>query len=946
MQQESGASRPVYRFGRVEVHPHRREILVDGAPARIGDRAFDVLLVLIEAQGQLVTKEALMQRVWPGVVVEEINLSVQISALRKVLDRDRDALKTISGRGYRFVGDMEAAEAPSAGRTAPGPAHALTNLPLPTSDLIGREKELQEIIELVTQRRLVTLTGAGGIGKTRLGLEAARLLSARFPDGVWLAELAPLTDPGLVPAAVATALGVSIASGSESPERVAAALGSRNILLVLDNCEHVVDAAARMAEAFLRGSPSVTVIATSREPLRAEGESIYQVPSLDVPGEGDASPEEILGHGSVRLFIARARAMEPQFSMDTRLAALAAICRHLDGIPLAIELAAARSTVFGVEGLAARLDDRFRLLSGGHRTALPRHQTLRATLDWSYELLPESERIVLGRMAIFAGSCSLQSLCDVVAGGRIVADDVVDYVANLVAKSLVVANVASENGQYRLLETMRAYAMEKLQESGELETYAERHARHYLGLMQRAAAERDAGPTADWLAEHGLHLGNTRAALDWAFSGQGDAQAGIGLTVAAVPLWTHLSLMDECRRRVEQALAVPAAQRDERSDMKLHAALGGALLYTRGPLPEIASHWTRALELADALEETDYRQRALWGLWVDGLTNGDFPRSLDFARRFSRQAANAADMAVGDRMAGISLLYLGELAQSRAHIERMLDAYVAPEHGAHVTRFQFDQRVMARMTLSQILWLQGFPEQAMQTVEANIAGAREIGHALSLCNALGQSACPVALLTGNHDAAERYLNLLLDTMSRHALGNWHGFSQGFRGVMLIKRGDVAAGSQVLRKALEEFPRTAWAVRYTAFCWDSEFADALSQAGDIAPAMQAIDEALVRSERTAERWCIAELLRTRGELLLRGGGAGIEAERLFRQGVDWAAKQGALSLELRCVVSLARLMQSRGQAAAGRRLVEPVYGRFTEGFAMPDLQAAQRILEAG
>src|ERR1700720_3980673 len=413
------------KFGRFQVLPHRREFFADGVPVPLGSRAFDVLMVLVEAGGELVTKDEILSRVWPGMVVEEHSLQFHISALRKVLGKDRGFIKTISGRGYRFVADITAAAGEQQAlpdrdvALLPPPlsdAESLTNLPASTSDLIGREAELSEATELVTAHRLVTLVGAGGIGKTRLGREVARHMLPRFPDGVWVAELGLLSDPDLVPVTVATALGLELAAGAVTVERVATALGAKQLLLVLDNCELVIDAAASMAEALLRANPSAHVMATSREPLRAEDEYLYRVPPLAVPAEGTEDIEDLLRYGAVRLFVARVRATQPRFAPDQRIApAIAAICRRLDGIALAIELAAARAAALGVEEVAAHLDDRFRLLTGGRRTALPRHQTLRSTLDWSYELLTEPERGLLRRLAIFAGPFSLQAAIAVAA---------------------------------------------------------------------------------------------------------------------------------------------------------------------------------------------------------------------------------------------------------------------------------------------------------------------------------------------------------------------------------------------------------------------------------------------------------------------------------------------------------------------------------------------------
>ncbi len=549
---------------------------------------------------------------------------------------------------------------------APSP----TNLPAPTSELIGRAAALAEVTELLGVHRLVTLIGAGGIGKTRLGLEVARRLLPDFADGVWVAELAPLSDPGLVPVTVAVALGVTLLAGAESPERVAAALGAKRVLLLLDNCEHVIEAAARMAEALLRANPYARVLATSREPLRAPGEYVYRVLSLEVPAEGTEDREDLLDAAAVKLFVARARAVELRFSPDARTAAITgAVCRRLDGIPLAIELAAARTATLGLEELAARLDDRFRLLTGGHRTALPRHQTLRATLDWSYELLPALERTVLHRLAIFAGGFTLEAASAVATTADLDAPAVVDSVTNLAAKSLVVVEMGGAVTRYRLLETTRAYALEKLTASGELAEVGRRHAEYYRDLFERAETELETRTTVEWLAAYGKQIDDVRAALDWAFSSSRDIAVGVALTIAAVPLWTHLSLMDECRRGVEQALASlgPAASRDQRREMQLLAALGAALLFTKGAVLATRSAFAGALEIADRLDDTDYRLRALWGLWVDRMNSGDVRQAMALAETFSRAAANSTDplaSPVGDRMTGFALLFLSRHMRS------------------------------------------------------------------------------------------------------------------------------------------------------------------------------------------------------------------------------------------------------------------------------------------
>ena len=934
----------VLEFGRFKVVPHRRELVVDGKPIPLGGRAFDTLLALIAAGGSVVDKNVLMRRVWPDQVVEENNLQAQVSALRRALGPDRDLIRTVAGRGYQFTGAIRTA-------APPHPSAPASNLPEPVSDLIGRDVSLREVVDLVTRQRLVTLTGSGGVGKTRLGLEVARRLLPRFADGVGLAELGPLSDPDLVPITVATALGLKSVTGNVPVDRVAAALGSRHVLVLLDNCEHLIDAAARMAEALLRGSPTVCIIATSREPLRAAAEYVYRVPSLDVPDEGNLDVEDVLRHGAVRLFVARAQAAEPQYVPDRRLvSATVAICRRLDGIPLAIELAAARIAAFGIEGVASRLDDRFRLLTGGSRTALPRQQTLRATLDWSHDLLSEAERVVLRRLAVFAASFTLDAAAAIVTSPEIAGVDVVECVANLVAKSLVSADVGGPVTSYRLLETTRAYAREKLVEHGEVDRFGRRHAEHYRDFFQRANADWEVQPTAEWLALYGRQLDNLRAALDWAFAPGGDTAVGIALTMAAVPLWFQLSLLGECRARVERALVTltAAPDRDARRELQLQAALGWSLMYTTGPARETGAAWAAALELAEGLHDIDYQLRALWGLWAGHVNNGEFRQALRLAERFGTLATKAkdpADALIGDRMLGAALHFLGEQTRARRYIEHMLERYVAPVNRSDVVRFQFDQRVTARITLSRILWLQGFPEQAMRTVASAIDDALAIQHTLSLCNLLAQAACPLALGIGDLGAAERYATMLVHHTARHGADVWQTYGRCFNGMLLIKRDGLDVGLPLLGAAVDELRGARFVQYYTAFL--AALAEGLAGAKRISRGLAIVDEGLALSEKSEERWIFPELLRLKGELVLLENTANASAvsENHFQQSLGWARRQGARAWELRSATSLARLWHRQRRTSEARKLLTGVYRGFTEGFDTADLITANALLKS-
>jgi len=903
-----------------------------------------MLLALIDARGTVVGADDLMRRVWPDRLVEEHNLHAQISALRRVLGADRDLIRTIAGRGYQFTGEIRTAAAPAT--TA-----RRTNLPETVSELIGREAELEAVSDLVTRHRLVTLIGAGGIGKTRLGLDVARRLLTKFSAGVFVAELGPLGSPDLLPSNLATALGLALGPDIVSRESIAAAVGAKHLLVVLDNCEHLIAAAADMAEAFLRTSPAAFLLATSREPLRVSGEVVYRVPPLAVPAEDDQDMGAILRYASVQLFVSRAQAAEPLYAVDARAAATtAAICRRLDGIPLAIELAAARIAGFGLEGVAAGLHDRFRLLATGSRTALPRHQTMRAALDWSHDLLSETERIVLRRLGVFAGAFTLEAARMVAASVDLPEQDIVDCVAALVAKSLLSPNVAATTVQYRLLETTRAYARERLGESGELEPCARRHADYLRGVFERAEAESETRPAAEWLARYRPLIEDLRAALDWAFSPGGDISAGLTLTAVTVLLWIHLALMAECRRRVEQAVAyldgaVPA---DAARDMRLYLALGITGIHTQDAgSPQMIAALSKALDLAEQLGDTEYRLRAMWALYIYRFRMGEYRSALALAERFRAFATETPDPfddLIGDRLIGIVLHVLGDQPGALQHIAPLVSADFSSDRHSHVLRYQYDQRVVTHCHYAKILWLQGRADQATHIAEGIVDYAGTNDHVLSLLYALVQAACTVSVYSGDLVSADRYVDLVEDLAAKHGLETWRRWGQCFEGVLLIKRGDGAAGVRLLSAALEGLSETALYLNRNLF---AELAEGLRAAGQISEGLELITNVLARVERTEEGWCRAELLRQKGELLLLHDTptSAADAEACFRLALDVARQQHALAWELRAAMSVARLWREQRRTIEARDLLAPIYQRFTEGFATSDLVAAKDLLAA-
>ncbi len=524
------------RFGRIEVRPRERQLLVEGVPASVGARAFDVLLALIDRRDRLVGKTELLDLVWPGLVVEENNLQVQISSLRKLLGPQ--IIATVPGRGYRFTATLSGAmdHGSSAARpdsgAVPEPEVRRTNLPSELPVLYGRDDDLAALRSLMDQHRLVTIVGAGGIGKSRLAQAAAHASAERYPDGAWMVELAGLSDPSLVASTVAAVLDIRIGGQESALEDLVAGIAPRTMLLVLDNCEHLLDAVVEVVEAILQTAPNVTLVATSQEPLRAPGEQQFRLVPLAVPSETEASAA--LEFGAVALFEARVRAVDPRFALNDETVKLAIdICRRLDGLPLAIELAAARVGTLGLRAVRDKLDARFKLLTGGSRATLRRHQTLRAALEWSYGLLNEAERVVFRRLGVFAGGFTMELAQAVAGDGQLDDWAVLDHMSALVDKSLVVAD-PGESPRYRLLESARAFALEQLA-AGETADALSRHAIGMLNFLRQVDESNLEGElrTDQYAALLVPEVDNLRAARAWATAEDGDPQIAIALAAHA-----------------------------------------------------------------------------------------------------------------------------------------------------------------------------------------------------------------------------------------------------------------------------------------------------------------------------------------------------------------------------------------------------------------------------
>jgi predicted ATPase/DNA-binding winged helix-turn-helix (wHTH) protein len=950
----------VYAYQDWEIDLARRELRRRGATVPIGSRAFEIIEILAEGAGDTIGKYDLMDRVWRGAVVEENALQFHISAVRKAFGADRGMLKTVFGRGYRLLGTWtireERAPAHDGALEQPGTDGQpfLNNLPAAVSELIGRAAAVRQLPDLLSAYRVVTLTGLGGVGKTTLALEVARGLSVTFGGDAILVELASLSDPSLVPSAVATSLGQQLGGHQITARSVALSIGRKTLLLVLDNCEHLIDAAARLAETLVRMCPGVSILATSREPLRVEGEYVYLVPPLDVPPP-DRDSRDALQHGAVLLFIARTRHNSNFSPQEENLSAIVAICRHLDGIPLAIEFAAARAATLGVQHVASRLNDRFALLVGARRTALPRHQTLRATLDWSYELLSASEQRLLRHLAVFLGGFTVEAAAAMAGAGE--SEALEELISSLVWKSLLTL-VQSDGPRWRLLETTRAYALEKLAEHGEAERAARRHAEFFRDLF--APAEDTPLVTVDDVPRYVREIDNVRAALDWSFSREGDRAVGIALTAAYAPVWLHLSLIAECRDRVERARDnfVAASDLSPKLKAQLLTILGLVRSYTGTAGAGTGSALSEALSIAEALDDPKAQLQALYAIWSHKFIHGKLRAAHEISEQVAQvvsRTEDPADKLVADRLLGSTNLYRGKYRQAQRHLESAVNHYTVPSGRRHAMWLHFDGRVLPQARLARTLWMRGSAAEAVRTAKASLEAAQAIDHKLSMCFALCEAVCPLYLMAGDIAAATRSIAMLSELAARHGFP-FARFVHCFQGALSIKRGDVAQGLALLRSAQgrgsdgQARQGSEMIVGFTTPQGSGlvvDFAEALACLGNLEEASTAIDGALAQSQQEGLLWHIPELLRMKGELsILQFGDRSFSAaEGLLSEASERAAEQEALFWQLRTAVSLARLRLRQHRPIEARATLAPICEAFAADAEFADLGIARKILNS-
>jgi predicted ATPase/DNA-binding winged helix-turn-helix (wHTH) protein len=935
-------------FGPFSLISSERLLTREGAPVELSARALDILIALLSRPNEVVGKSDLLAQVWPDVTVEEGSLRFQIANLRKALGDGKDGARyitTLTGRGYCFVAPISRSGDRGHVSAAVDASFQHANLPSRLIRMVGRGDDVLRLSTELTAARFVTIVGAGGVGKTTVAVAVGHHLIEAFTGAVLFVDLGMLSDPDLVPTAVASMLGLSVQSDDATPSLIAY-LRDKRILLILDTCEHLIDAVAALASRIVAAASQVHILATSREALQVEHEHVYKLDPLacppDDPGLTAAAAQTF---PATQLFVERARASGARLDLsDAEAAIVVSICRKLDGVALAIELAARRVESYGLQQTAALLDQPLTLLWVGPRTAPPRQKTLQATLDWSYGLLSDLERVVLRRLAVFVGHFTLDAALAVVTTANIDRSVVFGAIDSLVAKSMVATRPVGAMMRYRLLDTTRAYALEISVDDTELADLAVRHATYYRRWLEQTGTEWSTLSTSAERAPHFVGLNNVRAALEWCFGVNGNVEVGVGLAAAATPVFLAMSLLPECHRWSERAiLALDGAARGGSAEMHLQAGLGVSSMRMHGESDAARAALNRSLAIAEERNDVVNQAQLLGMLHMFHFRGGDFRTALRYAKR-SRDIAGTledpAAMALAHSILGRSLHLMGDLADARAELEASLQDW-SRSHRTSAIYLSYDRQYWAAIALARTLWLQGHPAQAVECAHQAIDGAERMDHPASLAVVLSWAAS-VFLWTGDLQIAEEHIDSSISHAESHALGPIVAVGRSRKAELAIRRGDAKDGVESLRASLEKIHAVRYEPVTTEF--NISLVQGLAGIGRFAEGITLIDETIRRVEINGDALYVPELLRVKGAILLSMPQPRLDdAEMYLMRSLEFSRRQAARAWELRTATDLAALFTIQGRRGSGRALLQPVFEQFVEGSDTADLKAAERVL---
>jgi predicted ATPase/DNA-binding winged helix-turn-helix (wHTH) protein len=934
------------RFGPFELSIRERVLRRDGQVLPLGDRALDILIYLADRPGEVIAKQELIDHVWSNVTVEEGSLRVHIAAIRKALADGQFGnryIANVKARGYSFVGTV----VPIAGSTESRSDRSRRQGRLPVRPLmmIGRETVISEVSDKLRDERFVTLLGPGGIGKTTIASAVGHAAAEEFGGEVYFADLESLTDPRHVAGAVATSVGLALKSKDPGLELVDL-VRSRKLLIILDSCEHVIEAVASLAEQLYRQTEEIHVLTTSRELLKLEGEHCYRVLPLDCPPDGsEQTANAVLRYPAVQLFVRRVAARAGSVVLtDEEAPFVAEICRKLDGMPLAIELAAGQVAALGLKNTVARLVSRPELLKLSRRTAVPRHRTLKATLDWSYDLLSDAERIVFRRIAPFVGHFTLEGARYVAGELGAGTGEIFDAIAGLVEKSLIATRIDDTQAQYRLLDTTRAYALEKLEEHDELDVGSGRHAEYVAEFLESQRKMMLALPRARRTAAYSGQLGNVRAALEWSFGPNGDDEIATRLAAASTQLFLELSLLIECRVWAERAIArLEDRHKNPRREMEIYASLSLAVMHTEGSSERVREAFSRALDVAAIQGDSVYELRLLSGFFMYYRWNTDINAALDIASRSKQVALKTKDhddIALAESMLGATHHLAGNHLVALKHFESGLS------HSASGLRFRAGQHLFHHSSLllvgmARCLLYRGLLDQSLDYAKRAMEEGEKSNHPATLCRSLSL-VLPVYLALADSRRSERYIAQLTELAAAHSLKPYRAVATGLRGQWLLLQNDPREGIPLLKRALQELHAQRHEMLSMDFLCD--LSAGLVAMGEHQEALTLTINAIDVQQRGGKFLYMPALLRMKGLILAsRSAEDYFEAKASLMSSIDWAKRQSATLFELKAAADLAELLLKQGRVPEAYKHLNAAFDRTPAGIVSPAHKRALQIL---
>ncbi|MDI7862848.1 winged helix-turn-helix domain-containing protein [Rhizobiaceae bacterium n13] len=936
----SAQTHDVVEFGPFRLHREHRRLFCGTEEVQIGGRAMEMLLALTRKKGELVTKEELFNAAWPGIFVHEANLKVTIASLRRSLREYSpigNYVRTIVGRGYWLSDQLDNGEFP---QRPDLPVAANTQFP-ELGTVIGRDAEIAELRAAIAVNRLTTIVGAGGIGKTTVAVAAAQLFEDEEGGSITFIDFSRVAGEEFVIPSLAAMLGIS--SGSQDRlDAISSILARRKALLLLDTCEHVVNAVAHLCDIILANTTDVRILATSRQALRAKGEEVVWLAPLEVPPAGRTlTGEEILRYSAPQLLVERASEKGAYTIRDGDAPAIAEICRRLDGSPLAIELISSRLTVLSAPDVLEELGDRFSALVERDREGPLRQQTLLATLEWSYALLTTSEATVLRAVSVFMGSFDMDAVVSVVAHHGLDPTVVFDAVAGLRAKSMLSVEQMAGGMRYRLLDSTRAFAGNLLETSAELTAVSQAYARLVLNILSRANADQARLTTRQWHAAYASYADDLRKAIGWALFLRGDPLLGIQLVASGIPLWHELSLSEEARRNSEQALAEfdRIGGADMALKLKLVVGMAAVSSYISADAGKAIETIESAIRLSRQIGDTNSECKALGSLARYHLLPGQQTAARKILRELKRVATRSKNRSA-----------LWEYEQLFTELEIIRCDYPAAisrmkklRHELESTpdgtasRFDLDPKIRTETILGALEWLgSGRPGTGLSRIKFSANEAFEARHGWTLIYCYTHGVLFVLSECHEYELGRRYAEILKDTIYRHGMPAWIPVANCYAEALEALSG-ARSDADGLMSAFDEL-RTGLR-QIGRHVYYALLIRALYALGHVDEGVRILDYLF---DVGPQRSMVPELLRLRA-VKERSVGRDEEAMSTLRQALQAAEENGAWAWRIRSATDLAILLRDKSQIDDAKGVLEPVYSQFKDGFETPDLQKARNLL---